>query len=260
MARERRGSRPAVNQDGASQAGRGIVIVPRRPGPLADLPAPEPRQRDDLDELLDDLFGEPTREGPGLFDIALIAAGTALALAAGLAHLASALAVTGGALIALGLVLPVRDLWRRAARRRAGRRLDAALGQGLALDTRDPATGQLAAAYRHVTSLCEHAGGMGADAREAAHLAVVEVAGVLQGRPPQGAAEQEYALARVRALQELAHALSASPAAPVGRAEADESAARDAGLAAIVRMEERTGASSLARIDVLRRALTGSGP
>jgi len=249
-----------VNQDEAPEVQRALVIVPRRPGPLLELLAETTRQRDDLDELLDDLFGEPTREGPGLFDIGLIAGGTALAVATRLAHLATALAVVGGGLIALGLVLPVRDLWQRAVKRRAGRRLDAMLRQGLALNVGDPATGELAAAYRRVTGLCAEAGGLGGDALDAAHLAMVEVADVLQGRPPRGAAEQEYVLTRVRALEDLAQALSRPSAAPLDQVEDAESAIRDAGVAAILRLEERTGASSVARIGALRKVLTGSGP
>lgn len=249
-----------MNQDDASEAQCALVIVPRRPGSLLELPAETTRQRDDLDELLDDLLGEPTREGPGLFDIGLIAVGTALAVATGLAHLAAALALVGGGLIALGLVLPVRDLWQRAVKRRAGRRLDATLRRGLALNVGDPATGELAAAYRRVTGLCGEAGGLGGDALEAAHLAMLEVADVMQGRPPRGAAEQEYVLTRVRALEDLAQALSRLSAVPLDQGEDAESAIRDAGVTAIIRLEERTGASSVARIGALRKVLTGSDP
>jgi hypothetical protein len=248
-----------VSADEGSQAGISMVIVPRRPGPLLEMRAQTPRQNDDLDGLLDELFGEPTREGPGLFDVGLIATGTALAVAAGLMHLAAWLAITGGGLIVLGLVLPVRALWQRASRYRAKRRLDALLQQGMALDTADPATEQLAATYRQVTGLCPQADGPGGDALDAAHLAMVEVAGVLRGRPPQGAAEREYTLARVDALQELARALSGAAAPPAERAEDDESAVRDAAVAAITRLEDRAGGNSLERIAVLRRALTGSG-
>lgn len=249
-----------MNDEEASPVPRALVIVPWRPGPLLELPAEPSRQRDDLDEVLDALFGEPTREGPGLFDIGLIAGGTALAAAAGFAHLAAGLAVFGAVLAALGLVLPVRDLWQRAARHRARRRLDASLGQGLLLDAGDPLTGGLAGAYRHLTSLCTGAGGLGEDALEAAHLAMVEVAGVLQGRPPRGAAEQEYVTTRAHALETLARVLPDRPVAASDPAADAEAAARDAGISAVRALEERTGTSSLARIDMLRGMLAGDDP
>jgi hypothetical protein len=70
-----------MREAGERPGGPRLVVVPKRPGPLLDIPTQTPRQRDDLDELLDDSFGEPTREGPGLFDIALILTGVALAVA-----------------------------------------------------------------------------------------------------------------------------------------------------------------------------------
>ena len=59
--------------DTASNHGH-VLVVPRSPGPLLEL-APALAQRDDLDELLDDLFGEPLPDGPGAADIALVVLG-----------------------------------------------------------------------------------------------------------------------------------------------------------------------------------------
>lgn len=243
------------DEQGEPCAGRALVVVPMRPGPLLDLPTEIPRQRDELDELLDDVFGEPTREGPGLLDIVLITGGFALAVAAELAHLSMAVAVLGATMAGLGLVLPARALWQRRARRRAKHRVDEVLQQGLPLNLGDPATTQLAAIYQRVVELSAATDAVGADALEAAHLAMVEVADLVGGRPPRGAAEKEYVLTRVRALENLAQVLVQPSPSIVDQNEDAGSAVRDAAVAAIRQLEERSGGGSVARIEAVRMLL-----
>ena len=62
------------------------------------------------------------------------------------------------------------------------------------------------------------------------------------------------------ATEQLAEALTSPAAAPPDRADDAELTIRDAGVAAIRRLEERTGASSLDRIGAVRQALTRSDP
>jgi hypothetical protein len=60
--------------------GREWVVVPKRPGALLVAPG-EVAERDDVDEFLDDLFGEPTSNRPGTADVVLVVAGGAGVLA-----------------------------------------------------------------------------------------------------------------------------------------------------------------------------------
>src|SRR5262249_1950266 len=101
-------------EDGAAAAsGRGrFVLVPRSPGPVIDLDGPE-RVPDEIDELIDELFGPDPGDRPGRTDVMLLVIGLALLLS-GLfwVHSTSA-TVIGALLVFLGLVLPGRSMWRR---------------------------------------------------------------------------------------------------------------------------------------------------
>jgi hypothetical protein len=54
-----------------------FVVVPWTPGPLI-VPTSDERTRDEVDELVDELFGPDVDEKPGWFDAGLVAAGVAL--------------------------------------------------------------------------------------------------------------------------------------------------------------------------------------
>lgn len=179
------------------------VIVPHRPGPLVDVPAGEgggaagdPR-----------LFGAPE---------ALLAAGGAALLGAVLVlGLPNWLTVVAVACLALGLALPAHAALLLALRRRADRRRRAILGRGTVLDVSAPPVRRLVAAYRRLERTAE--AGM---ARDAAHLALTEVAVLLDGRTPSRG-EEEYVAARAEAVSALADRLSMGPVMPVELADAD---------------------------------------
>jgi len=234
-----------------------LVVVPHRPGPLIDMPTEAPRRRDELDELIEELFGEPTDEGPGPFDAVMVAGGGALAVTAMAAHLAGVWIVAGCTAAGLGLVLPLRAVWQRAMRRRNARKLAGLLQQGTPLNVAHPATRRLADAYRTLVAATATGAGLDRDALEAGHLALVEVAGLLGGREPHGPAEQEYVAARAGALEQLTPMLGHTSAATVCvRGDADhEPAVRDAAVDALRDFEERTGISSVAAIEALRAVL-----
>ena len=63
-----------VTESGDHDDPSSVVIVPSRPGPLESLGGSE-RNRDEVDELLDDMFGEPDERGPGVADAVLVVGG-----------------------------------------------------------------------------------------------------------------------------------------------------------------------------------------
>jgi hypothetical protein len=201
------------------------------------------RTPDDIDAVLDDVFGAPSREGTSAFDVVLLVAGGGLLLAGSLSQIATGWAVAGAAMVLLGLVLPVRDLWRAGQRRRAQSRLDGLLAGGLALEAGHESTTALVASYQRVVTDAY----LPADALEAAHLAVMEVARLLQGHRPSGPAEIEYVESRVRALTALEAAL-----AQAGRVDDDASIAA---VRAAEELDAVRGPGSLARLDAVRATL-----
>src|SRR4051812_6983339 len=101
-----------------------LVVVPARPGAVTRLGDVGGR-RDDLDELLDDVFGEPDDRGPGPVDAVLLVGGAAAIVVGSVTSAPAAVTVVGAIAAALGAVLPARALWRRVADGGRSRRLRA---------------------------------------------------------------------------------------------------------------------------------------
>lgn len=181
------------------------VIVPHRPGPLVAVPEGDAREPV---EWHDSGIGTPeillTVGGGGLL---------AAEFAAGLPDWSIVIAV---ACLALGLLLPAHAALLGALRRRAGRRRLMALRQGTALDLSDVSVRRLVAAYDRLRRTAEPGG----IALDAGHLAVVEVARLLDGRAP-GDAQVEYVARRAEALSTLADRVAAGPVSPVETADPD---------------------------------------
>jgi hypothetical protein len=193
-------SRPADNEIMTSQ-----VIVPHRPGPLVDVPEGDHRGPS---ESQDSGIGPP--------EIVLATGGGALLAAVLLEGLPSWLSVVAVACLALGLALPAHAALLRAMRRRARRRREEALGRGTVLDLSGAPVRRLVTAYRRL----ERTAGPGM-ARDAGHLALTEVAGLLAGRPPEAGIEEEYVSCRAEAVSALADRLAEGPVMPVELAGAD---------------------------------------
>jgi hypothetical protein len=178
------------------------VIVPHRPGPLVDVPAGLRAA-----EAPEALLGTP--------EIVLTAAGAALLAAVLLTGLPGWLSVISVACLALGLALPAHAAFLRARRRHAERRREATLARGMVLDVSTPPVRRLVAAYARL----ERTAGPGL-ARDAGHLALTEVAGLLSGRRPEPA-EEEYVTNRAEAVSALADRLTEGPVMPIELAQAD---------------------------------------
>lgn len=189
-----------------------FVVVPAGPGPLVAV-APE-SPRDDIDVALDEVFGAPDDRGPGVADAVLVAGGGGVVVAGSVASWPLAVVVAGGAAIGLGLILPVRSAWRRAAARRRDIARVARRTHGAVLRIGHDVVADLVAQHDRVR---EAAAGLPADERlrveSVAHAAVREVAALLGERAPSGAAELEYVSARAAALRDLARAAVAAPEA-----------------------------------------------
>jgi len=224
-----------------------VVVVPGRPGPLRRLTDAD-RGRDDVDDVLDDLFGEPDQRGPGIADAVLVAGGAGVAAVGQLASWPTAVTVIGVAAAALGLILPARSAWRRASVYRRTRRLAAVVGDGMLLRTDDDLLQQLVTAHERIDQRAG-AGDETRRARAVAHAAVHEVATLLQGRLPATAAEREYVAARAVALDDLATVL-ADPTLP-----ADDHGARQAMVEARQEVEALAGGSSVTDAADLSREL-----
>jgi hypothetical protein len=234
-----------------------LLVVPYRPGALIELPSS--RQRDEIDDVLDDLFGEAPRQAPGPFDAVLVLGGAALVVTTLVTDLPGWLTAVGLAALGFGLILPLHHAWTRTVRARALRRGRQVLGQGTPLDVSRPATRRLANAYRRL----ERSAGseLGSEALESAHLALVEVAGLLRGRPPQSPGELRYVAERTEAIAGLADRLERPAVEEPPEPPVDENALRDSAVQALRDLEERTGSGSPASMERMRRLLDeGGGP
>jgi hypothetical protein len=235
-----------------------LLLVPRVPGPLLAVDLAMGRPRDDLDLMIDDLFGDPVEERSGVIDVVLVIAGVALLLwtALGATPIAG---IVGVVALVLGLALPTRDALRRLRGRRIAARLERARAQGLLLDVSAPETLHLAGTYRNLLAVAGGIGGEdGAAAVAAGHLAMTEVATLLRGAPPHVPAEAEYVDRRDVAIGGLADALSgvlwhAARREAAERADAEQEVADHAARVAVAREELDTvgGLGSLAQLDAL---------
>ena len=201
-----------------------VVVVPRRPGPVIFLDGDRSRRdRDDLDDLIDELLPEVDEE-PGWFDVALLLVGGGLLLWPWVSGPPPIVATLGVIAICLGCVLPIRTSWRHAKQRRVHHRRDAwRLAQGVLLDISSPSVAALVSSYE---DLFRVAGGsspwVGGPATPAAHVALLEVASLLGGRPPRSERQLAFIDQRARAVADLRDALRELPSSPEVLIEARE--------------------------------------
>jgi hypothetical protein len=183
---------------------RQIVVVPRTPGPLRVLDDAGAARGDDLDMMIDEVFGPSTDEGPGLFDVVLVVGGIALVVTSWLTGGTGPWFVIGVIAIVLGVALPARSLVRATREQRIVRRQRRVLRTGHALDASDPTVGALVGSYDSLQHAATLPGvPVGSAAVEAGHAALLEVASLLDGRPPLSDEEREYVERRTKAIRDL---------------------------------------------------------
>jgi len=240
-----------------------MVLVPRTPGPVVPVATGSGRPDDDLDAIVDEMFGPTTDERPGVFDVLLASGGVALlawALVAGAAPWVIALGI---AALVVGLALPVRSIVRRYRSASDARRLRSVGRRGYLLDVGDPSTVDLVAAHEALAGAAALPGSVySARALDAAHGALVEVATLLDGAPPDGEEQRAYVAKRTAAIAGLAGLLADAHQRRVDAERASERAEetrRRRWVDAVTRArdelqaEDRQG--SLARLDRLSRRL-----
>lgn len=237
-----------------------IVIVPRTPGPLVD-PDDLVRQRspDEIDEVIDEVFGPDPGGSPGGLDAVLLLVGCGLLLWAQLGLHSAGVTALGAGLTFLGSILPIRSLWRKAKGWRIARRRQALSSCGLGLNVAHPLTRDLVFAYQQLLAAAELPGApLRNDAVSAAHLALTEAAILVGEAGSITAAEAEYLGRRISAIRDLATELERhSRLAEQGRLDerdAERSLQRAARRLAGEELDA-TGLSSLRELDDLKRVL-----
>ncbi len=229
-----------------TSSARQLVLVPRLAGPVRSLDLRK-RHDDDLDEFIDEMFGETTEDGPGPFDAFLVLGGLAL-LGWGWFLGGTGPQIPAGIVaIALGSILPARALVRGFRARSTGRKLRTAARDGYLLDVSHPAVATLVADFEACLAAAPRSGFRDA-AVDAAHQALFEVATLLDGAAPSGDAELAYIKRRSKAIQRATKGLRGSVSddgTPVGGPVDDRALRASAVTRAIETLEEETGFNSL---------------
>jgi hypothetical protein len=231
----------------ADATGDDIVVVPTAPGPLRRVPGA--RTPDEVDALLDDLFGPADDGGPGVAD-AVLATGGGATVVAGVVLSAPVVLGLGIGAVVLGSILPARSLWRRAQQRRLATRRAEVLGSGTPLRVSAGAVTDLVGAHDALFALVAATpDAVGAEERAAAHAAVADVAAVLGGGAPVGADEAAFVTERAAALTALVAGIEAASSAPSSSSpSSDDAEARAARLAARQEVDRIEGSSSADRL------------
>jgi hypothetical protein len=183
-----------------------VVVVPRLPGPLRRLDDPSAQGGDELDQMIDEVLGPTTDEGPGIFDVILVVAGIALIVWSAVIGGGGPWFAIGVVSLILGFALPARSLVRAATVRRSARRRTRVLRTGVALDVTDTAVAELVDAYetlRQSAALPDVTVSVSGRALEAGHAALLEVASLLEGRRPVTGEERTYVERRTIAIRGL---------------------------------------------------------
>ena len=176
--------------------------------------------------------------------------------------------IIGITAIVLGVALPARSIVRATREQRFVRRQRRVLRTGRALDASDATVGALVGSYdslQHAASLPGVP--VSSAAVEAGHAALLEVASLLDGRPPLSNEEREYVERRTRAIRDLtAQIIRGSRAWQRARmrddADVTEGARERAAAVARAReeLETGTGVGAVDELERLRARLRDADP
>ena len=229
-----------------------VVYVPPLPGHLIS-PGSPATGGDDIDAVLDDLFGADDPGGPSITDAILVAVGLGMLTVSVVKHW-TAVQVLGVVLVGLGMVLPIRSVARHLGDRRQRARTGSTIGDALALRQDHPVLRRIADLHERILERSE---ALVPETRTrvvaVAHGLVEEVARLLGGELPTGDAEIDYVEARARSMSEL----SATVDDPrVARAD---DVVRRALSEARIEIERIAGTSALTDSAALRDELLADG-
>ena len=208
------------------------VVVPAAAGPCS---GPGVQAPDDVDTLVEELFGVDDR-GPNRWDAAMVLGGLALLVWFAALSGPSIAGIGGAVVLGLGLILPLREIARRAGSAREAR-------HGIKLSLLPVEARELLAAVDAARAASVRFGRAVQDeVLQESHVALQEVATLAGGRSEWTPAERAYASERATALGRLCEAMEAAPDV----VEPAVSAVRELELSA---------GSSVDRIDSLRATL-----
>lgn len=180
-----------------------MIVVPRAPGPLVPL-GNQRHNRDDIDEAIDEIFGQVDDSAPGVGDALLVVVGAGLIVTSQIATVSSAVLVFGILSLGLGCILPLRWLAQQTRGRIRGRKVEAIIGDGFVLRSDHSATQHLVAAYDQVVALVEASHTPEPRFLAIAHAHMTEVAAVLEGHSPTTRSHVNYVTERTESLKQLA--------------------------------------------------------
>jgi hypothetical protein len=231
---------------------RSVVVVPAIAGPLIRLDDTQ-ASRGEVDDVLDDLFGEPDTKGPGIADAALVVGGAGVTVAALIAAWPTAIVVGGLGALGLGSVLPLQATWRKLRSAKSSGKIRSVVRAGTLLRIDHKSTARLVHSYELLVKEAERlTPAVRQRTLAVGRNALVEVASLLDGKTPVTVAEVEYVDSRIVALDELA-AVVRQPSVGDG-----DGLARQARLEARREVESLDGQTSLADARDLARDLLGN--
>lgn len=190
------------------------MVVPHRPGPLLPL-AQVDGTRSDVDEMLDDMFGDVDDDGPGVTDAVLLTAGTVAVVASQVIALPAMVLFGGLAGLGLGSVLPIRSGLRRLRGNRRNTKIQSLIGEGHLLDIRSMPIRELVAAHHQAFTVSDELPEVERiRLHHAAHGLVTEVAMLLDGHEITTGLEKRYATERLDSLRSLLVVVAEASADP----------------------------------------------
>ena len=145
-----------------------------------------------------------------------------------------------------------RSALRGYHRRRLAAERRRAAAEGYPLDVSDPSVSALVDAYEQLWSIADRSSSdLARPSTIAAHLAVVEAAAMLEGKPPVGDADRRYVNVRTAAITDVALGLATTPRRderPQPRGQDATVAARSAKVAVRETLEASTDLGAVGRL------------